>query len=603
MLRRIGNIIIFLALAFVSINVKAEEITLTGQAPQTVVVGEKFKVRYTLTGAHSYEITEGTCDAISKLFGPSYATQQSHTITNGKVESSKSTTFEFIYKANKEGQFSISPAQIVVDGKTYTSNIVKLNVVADNGRNNTQNQAQDANGNIVPKSEVPDIIIRQTLDKSKVYEGETVVLTTKIYTRADLNSISDIVMPELQEFVAQDIFEGPLNFQRESLDGVVYQSAVAMQKALIPQKNGTIKIEPIEYEFVVKQRTQSRSSSFFNGFFDDVQMVRRRVKSNSLSIKVLPLPDGKPHGFSGGVGEYKFNVSVNPTTCETDNSIQVKVTVSGEGNLKLLTIPKPQFHSDFDTFDPNESNKLEATAKGYKGTRTAEYLIIPRVEGQFEIPEIKFSYFNPNSGKYVTLSQGPFTLNIKKGADSGGGTMVSAPAKGTAVVYTAHDLRYLHLWQEKLQQKGHFFVLSLPFFLIILLAVALFGGTWAYFHKKRKDSLNIDRVKMRRANKQAKKRLKVAEKLIKDGKREEFFDEVMRALWGYLSDKLTLPLSELTKDNAKSEMIKHNISEETANEFMALLDECEFARYAPADISSSMDEIYNKAINAIQNID
>ncbi len=612
---KISTLLLGLLLLFQSVSALADDdVSLSGTSPSTVVVGEKFKVRYTLDGAHCREITEGECDAVERLFGPSIATQQSHSITNGKVESSRSTTFEYIYRATKVGQYSIAPAQVIVDGKKYTSNIIRINVVentsaanSSSGQSANSGSATSGSGSqsVMPQGEVPDIIVRQSLNKTKVYEGEAALLTTKIYTRVDLNSITGVTPPELQEFVTQDLSSGQLQFQRESVDGVMYQSATASVKAIIPQKNGTIKIDPIEYEFVVKQRTGRSSGGFFGGFFDDVQMVRRSVKSNTLNITVLPLPDGKPSGFSGGVGDFKFNVSVTPKEVETDEGVQVKVSVSGEGNLKLLSIPRPTFHSDFDTFDPSESNKLESTEKGYKGVRTAEYLIIPRVAGEFEIPEIRFTYFNPSTAKYVTLRQGPFAIKVTKSANSTGqnGVVGIAPAQGSAVVYTGRDLRYLHLGNEALQRRGQFFVFSALFFALCGVVVALFTATLCFFRKRRRDTLNADRVKMRRANKAARRRLKVAAKLIKEGKRDAFFDEVMRALWGYLSDKLTLPLSELTKDNAMNEMLRSGIDQQAASDFMTLLDECEFARYAPSDKAEPMEEVYRKPVEIISQTD
>ncbi len=605
-------ILCFLAFFTPIIAYAADDISLVGQAQQTVVVGNKFKVRYTLNNSKSTDIREGECEAIEKLFGPSYATSSNVSIVNGQISSTTTVTFEYVYKATKAGTYTISPASITIDGTKYTSNEIKLNIVEEGsaGQSSQSSSSSSSSGSSssasLPQGEVPDIMIRQTLSRSSVYEGEAVVLNTKIYTRVDLNSISDVIRPELSEFVSQDLFEGQLVFEREVVDGIVYQSALAVSKVLIPQKSGTIKIDPITYEFIVKQRTSSRGSGFFGGFFDDVQLVRRSVKSNALTLNVKPLPSGKPRNFSGGVGDYKFSVSVSPKEVEVDNSVQVKVTVSGEGNLKLLTMPKPQIHRDFDTFAPSETSKLEATQKGFKGSRSAEYLIIPRSSGQFEIPEMTFSYFNPQTGKYQTLTQGPFTIDVSKGSGTSahqGTGIASLPGQGAAVVYTGYDLRYIHTSDTRVSKRLTFFVFSPEFFGLCGVACIIFAACAAYFIKRNKDQNNVSGVKMRRANKAARRRLKVAAKLSKENKREAFFDEVMRALWGYLSDKLTLPLSELTKDNAKGEMLKHGIDADTAEQFMTLLDDCEFARYAPADMVKPMDEIYRQAIDIIGLID
>lgn len=585
----------------------ADDITFTGQArPSTVTVGNRIEVSYTLTNAKSTEIREGECDGLDRIYGPSFAQQSSTQILNGQVTTSTSVRFTYIYVARKAGEFTISPATVIVDGKKYTSNALTVRVVdAGTGTEQTpNNQSAASGGTTLPKGEAPDIMVRQSLNKSNVYEGEAVVLTTKIYTRVNLDRLSAAVPPALSEFVSQELFEGQLMFDREAVEGVVYNSAISSQMVLLPQKTGKIKIDPMEYEFVVKQRVRGSGGGFFGGFFDDVQLVRQRVKSNTLTINVKPLPAGKPAGFSGGVGDFTFKAIVSPTELEVDNSLQLRATVSGEGNLKLLSLPKPTFHPDFDSFDPNESQKLSNTFGGTKGSRTAEYLVIPRVAGEFEIPEMTFSFFNPKTEKYVTLRQGPFTINVAKGEGTSGnqGVVVSA-GNGSAVVYTGRDLRYIRTQDTSLSRKAEFFVLSPLFWGLCGGAVLAFAAISLFYINKRKNSREIDRVKMRRANKAARKRLKVAARLIKEEKREAFFDEVMRALWGYLSDKLTLPLSELTKDNAKEEMLRHQIDEATANEFMHLLDNCEFARYAPANQAGSMNDIYSQAIEMIGKID
>ena len=267
----------------------------------------------------------------------------------------------------------------------------------------------------------------------------------------------------------------------------------------------------------------------------------------------------------------------------------------------IKNMQKPEFNADFDTFDPNETNQLTVSASGYKGTKTAEYLVIPRHEGEFEIPAMKFTYFDVNKKQFVTEVQGPFKLNVLKGdgtSDAQGVVKFSGGSR-EEVQYIGGDLRYLRTANEPLRTKGKFFLGSTLFYILIIVPILILLVLFVIYRKRINDLANMDKVKVRKANKQAKKRLKKAALFIKENKREAFFDEVMRALWGYLSDKLTLPLSELTKDNAKEEMQHHNISVEIADEFMQLLDSCEFARYAPAELSDSMQNVYEKAVDII----
>lgn len=588
----------------------ADNITFEGRAPSTVRVGEKFQLSYTLNASGS-DMRMGETSDFDILMGPSQSTSRSVSIVNGSMTQSQTTTYTFILKANKEGQFTIPSARVTADGKHVSSNEVTIKVVEasanvqQSGISGGGTNSSQSNGIQSVQGKNSDIIITQSLNRTSVYEGEPVVLTTKIYTRANLQQISDIKLPDLTQFVASDLMGNKqLQFQQEMRDGVMYQSAIADQQLLIPQKSGKITINPTEYEFVVKQRTNNSPGGFFGGFFDDVQLVRRKVRSNSLALDVKALPQSNVK-TSGGVGDFNFSVSVSPSNVKVDNSVQVKVVVSGEGNLKLLSLPKPQIHSDFDSFDPSENVNADATTKGYKGTRSAEYLIIPRREGDFEIPEMKLTYFDPSQGKYVTKTQGPFTIHVEKGDGSQSQSSGQVTFSGNSreqVQYIGKDIRYVHTGSE-LNMKNSFFVFSPLFFLCLIVPLAVFVAVFLIYRKKLADSMNVSGVKRRRANKAAMKRLKTAAQYMKEQKREAFFDEVMRALWGYLSDKLTLPLSVLTKDNAKEEMQKHNISSDAADAFMQLLDTCEFARYAPVEMAEPMDKVYEQAENVIGQIE
>ncbi len=590
--------------AVLSLSVNGQDVSFVGRTSQsTVRVGDKFQLSYEINNEAS-AIRLGEFSEFSVLMGPSMSSYSSIEYVNGKRSQSVTTSYTYVLKANKEGQFTIPAAHCTVDGKQIQSNAVTVKVVAADAKvDNAQGGgAQQGSGNSSSK-QVDDIVIVQSLNRPSVYEGEAVVLTTRIYTRADLDRITDVKYPDLTQFVATDIDkQTQYHFSQEYYNGVLYQMAVASQQVLIPQKSGKIKIDPVDYEFVVKVRS-GRRGSFFDSFFDQVQAVQRRVKSNSVTLDVKPLPQSAVK-TSGGVGDYNFKVSVSSDNVDVDNSVQVKVSVSGEGNLRLLSLPKPQFHSDFDTFDPNENLSGEATVKGYKGTKSAEYLIIPRRDGDFEIPALTFVYFDPQAAKYVTKTQGPFKIHVNKGEGTQQSSTVTFSGGGREQVqYVARDLRYLHTSVDEVVPRNEFFVLSPLFFICILVPLLVFFAVFMVYRKKVQDMNNVSGVKRRRANKAAMKRLKQAAKYMKEQRREAFFDEVMRALWGYLSDKLTLPLSVLTKDNAKEEMEKHNISSEAADKFMQLLDTCEFARYAPVEMAEPMDKVYAQAEEVIGNID
>jgi hypothetical protein len=575
----------------------AEPVTFEGRARSTVSVGERFQLTYSVS-ANVSDIRLGEVKDFELLFGPSLSRSSSTSIFNGSISTSETTTFTYVLKASKAGEFVITPATIEIDGTQYTSNIVKIRVVEGQEQESSQSQSSSSGNVTLPKGQVPDIMLVQQLSKSSVYEGEPVDLITKIYTKVGIEQITEVNSPKLVEFMAEDIERHNGN-GREVVDGVIYQTAEIKRQVLFPQKSGRFTLEPIECECVVKRRVGG-GGGIFDDFFGQVQLVKQRVKSKPISVTVKELPD-HPSQTSGGVGTLDFKVTVTPQEVKADNTVQVKVTVSGTGNLKYLSLPKPEFNSDFDTFDPSESNHFSLTSAGYKGSKSAEYLVIPRHEGEFVIPAMKFTYFDLNKKQFVTLTQGPFTLNVLKGdgtSDAQGVVKFSGGSRED-VQYIGGDLRYLRLTEEPLKLKNDFFLGSGLFYTLIIVPVLILVVFVLLYRKHLNDLNNMDKVKVRRANKQAKKRLRTAAKFIKENKREAFFDEVMRALWGYLSDKLTLPLSELTKDNAKEEMQRHSISSEAADEFMHLLDTCEFARYAPAELSESMQSVYDKAVDVI----
>lgn len=582
------------------VSAKADDVKVVCSAPSQVAVGKPFQLTYVADGSAD-GISMPDVDGLTVLMGPSTMTSSSHSYINGKFQSSRQTTYTYVVKATKEGSITIAPAKVKADGKTIMSNSVTVKAVK--GEQQTSGGNQQSSGQRASGSS-DDLFLRQTLSKTTVYEGEATELVTKVYTRVSLQRLVDIEYPKLAEFVSNDMGESNISFHSEYIDGKEYQVGVLSRKSIIPQKSGKLTIEPTTAEFTVRKPSRS-SNSIFDFFQDGSQLTNQSVKSSSVTLNVKPLPDGKPAGFSGGVGQFKFNVSVEPTDTKVDNSVQVKVTVEGTGNLKILSLPKPQFHQDFDSFDPSSKNDLQSVAAGFSGKRTDEYLIIPRREGSFEIPQMQFSYFDPQKGAYVRQTQGPFTINVAKGdgtQSNQGGTVTFSGSGPEKVTYTGSDIRYLHK-SGSLTRKDDFFVLSPLFWVLTLLPVAALGALTVVYRKRMYDNANVSLVKSRKANKAARKRLKQAARYIKEEKREAFFDEVMRALWGYLSDKLTLPLSVLTKDNARDKMAEHGVPAEAADEFMNLLEECEFARYAPASVSATMDEVYNKAVGVIEKIE
>ncbi len=597
------TMVMLLPLSFLA---RGEEIVFQGQAQSSVLLGEKFQLVYTLNTTGS-DLRLPDLEDFQILMGPSTSKSYSMSAINGVMKQETTLTFTYILKANKEGRLTIPPASIVVKGEKVMSNPVVVNVVKGDARNSGAGDQAANSREEAGSLSSDDLFVTQTLNKSSVYQGEGVVLTTRIYTRLNIEGISDIKQPELSQFVVQDLV-GPeaIQWNVENVNGRTYNVGVYQSKVLLPQKSGKINIEPIDFEFMVKQRIARRSSSIFDDFFESNQrLVKSHVKSKPLVLNVKSLPKPEPESFSGGVGNFSMRVNLSKDKVKADDGITLKLDVTGEGNLRILEGPKLKFPSDFDIYDPKVTSNLNVSGLGAKGTKSFEYLIIPRHAGSYTIPPVEFSFFNPSDGKYKTVTAGPFSIEVEKGDASTASSAQSFSGTNSReqVKYLGQDIRFINNSSEGLKPIGSFILGSFTFALGIIIPLALFVLALLLYRKRMFDHANVHLVKNRKATKIARKRLVAASRYLKEDKKEAFYDEVMRALWGYLSDKLNLPLSELTKDNAKSEMLKHGVDESLATQFMDVLDMCEFARYAPSAVSGTMADLYQKTMGIISELE
>ena len=595
--------VLLLSLSFVT---KGQEVVFQGQAQSSVLLGEKFQLVYTLNTTGS-DLRLPDLEEFQILMGPSTSKSYSMTSINGVMKQETTLSFTYILKSNKEGRLTIPPASIVVKGEKIMSNPVVINVVKGDARSAASGDEGAASREEVGNLSSEDLFVTQTLNKSSVYQGEGVVLTTRIYTRLNIDGISDIKQPELSQFVVQDLI-GPeaIQWNVENVNGRTYNVGVYQSKVLLPQKSGKITIEPIDFEFMVKQRVARRSSSIFDDFFESNQrLVKSRVKSKPLSLTVKSLPTPEPESFTGGVGNFNMKVSLSKDKVKADDGITLTLDVTGEGNLRILEGPKLKFPTDFDIYDPKVSSNLNVSGLGAKGTKTFEYLIIPRHAGSYSIPAIEFSFFNPSDGRYKTVTAGPFNIEVEKGDASSASSAQSFRGSNSReeVKYLGQDIRFIKNSSEGLKPIGSFILGSFSFSLGIIVPLALFVLALLLYRKRMFEDANVHLVKNRKATKIARKRLVAASRFLKEDKKEAFYDEVMRALWGYLSDKLNLPLSELTKDNAKAEMVKHGVDEALSAQFMEVLDNCEFARYAPSAVSGTMADLYQKTMDIISELE
>jgi len=578
---------------------KAQDVTFRASAPEAVVMGEQFRLVYTVN-REGRELRVPDLSEFDVLMGPSSSSNTSIQYINGQSSSVYSLSFTYILMPKKEGTFNLAPATIRINNSTYTSNSLVIKVLPPDQAPNpatTQGNANNTGTSSAISNE--DIFCQMLVSSRSVYEQEGFLVTFKLYATVDAQPLS-YKYPEFEDFFHRDI-ELDSKWVLENYNGRNYRTAIIKQAILYPQRSGKITIGAAKIEMNIRQRVQRRVQSIFDDFFDTYQDVRKDITTTPVTIDVKPLPSGKPVSFSGAVGTYTMKTSINSTNIKANEAVTVTVSFTGNGNIRLLKNPEVIFPNDFETYDPIVNENIKTTTQGTNGTKTFEYTAVPRYAGDFEIPAIIYSYFDTKEGIYKTLSSESFNLHVERGVGGEGAPpVISNFSNQESLKYLGQDIRYI-----KLFTRPHFILNNEIFFgsfiyLFVYLIVSIFFMVFFMIYRKQvKENANIALVRTRKANKAAVKRLKNAEKLLKENQKEAFYEEVMRALWGYLSDKLNIPQAHLTKENVVTELSKHGVGEVLTNEFTDILHTCEYARYAPGQGSEAMDTLFKQTVDAI----
>ena len=586
-------------------------VTFTASAPDVVVNGDQFRLTYTVNTQKIRDFRAPNIKGFDVLMGPSRSQQSSTQIINGNVTSTSSITFTYILMADKEGTYTIPGATIVADGQNKTSNSVQIKVLppdkasgagdgnSNQGGGSASSRSQAAGGKITNK----DLFITATASKTTVYEQEAILLTYKVYTLVDLRQLIG-KMPDMKNFHTQEVeLPKQKTFSLEHYNGRNYNTTVWSQYVLFPQQSGKMEIPAITFEGSVAQRVSSDDpfDAFFNGGSNYVE-VKKNIVTPKLTINVKALPDGKPANFSGGVGEFTLSSSISTKELKTNDAVTIKLIISGTGNLKLVNTPEVAFPKDFEVYDPKIDNKFTLTREGLSGNKVIEYLAIPRHAGNFTIPPVEFSYFDLKTNSYKTIKTEAYDLKVEKGAGNADQVIADFTNKEDLKVL-GQDIRYIKMGETSLTRKGDFFFGSMVYYLWYIIPLALFIVFVIVYRKKAIENANVAKVRTKKANKVAAKRMKNAGKLLAENKKEAFYDEVLKALWGYISDKLNIPVSQLSKDNIEDELTKYGVASELIKDFIGTLNECEFARYAPGNQNEAMDKVYSSAVEVISQME
>lgn len=583
----------------------AQDVKLEVFAPSLVAVGEQFRLTYSINKQPT-SLTPPEIKNFEILAGPSSSHSTSVQVINGRVSQSETISYTYILEANKEGKFTIEPAVAVVGTQELKSNPITIEVIKQTNSSQQQGQGQDdgQQDQTQSRDDLPnsDLFIGVDVNRRSTYLGEPIIATLKLYTVVTLANFEDSKFPPFNGFWSQEIETTPnIEFQRENVNGRLYNVGVIKKYLLFPQKNKSLVIDPFEL-VVLYQKRSNRSQSIFDDFFGSVETYRKKLVSKPITINVMDLPANAPETFKGGVGNFKLEPSLDKTKVKTNEAITLKLKISGTGNIKLIDSPKVGFPEGFEVYDPKTTDKIITSADGASGYKLFEYVAIPRSPGNFTIPPIEFTYFDPSKAQYVTLKSQEYDIRVSSdGADSGN---VSVYGYGKEdIKFIGKDIRFIKTGKLGVKPYTTFFIGSWLFYLTIIFLLICFGVAVYLMDKHKEEMSNIMLIKNKKANKIARKRLQIAESHLKSNNRDLFFEEIHKAMWGYLADKLSIPISNLTSDNARVELKTKEIDDVDIEEFMRIISICEYARFAPTADNSEMNSLFNSAHQLIMKLE
>ena len=577
--------------------------TLTGSAPSHVAVGEQFRLTYTVNTQNVSDFRAGDIpDELEVLIGPNRSMQSSYQMINGHTSSTSSITYTYIVSATKNGSFTIPPAHIVAGGKTIASNslTVKVSGTASSSRQRQQRddegtELRDAGSHISGS----DLFIKVSANKNRVHEQEPILLTYKVYTLVSLTQLRGD-MPDLKSFYSQEVdLPQQKSFSLETVNGRPYRTCTWSQYVMFPQMTGKLQIPSITFEGIVVQQNRNIDpfEAFFNGGSGYIE-VKKKIVAPGIEIQVDPLPE-RPASFSGGVGKFTISAQLDKTETKANDPVSMRIIISGIGNLKLMKQPVINVPKDFDKYEPKVTDKTKLTHNGIEGSMIYDVLIVPRHQGKYEIPPVELTYFDTSENAYKTIKSEGFTLDVAKGS----GAASVSDFSGQDLQELSKDIRYIKLGDTRQRPLDDFFFGSTAYWISLVILALIFITLFIVFRQRAIDNANVTKMRGKKANKVATKRLKQAAKLMQAGKASAFYDEVLRALWGYVGDKLNIPVEQLSHDNISQKLSERSVDDDTISLFIGALDECEFERYAPGDPKGNMNKVYDKAMTAIERIE
>lgn len=576
----------------------AQEVTFNANAPRVVNTGEAFRLSFTLNERPTDLKVPSLAD-FEVLGGPSTSSSSNMQYINGQMSRSFTYSYTYVLRSRKPGKFTIGAATAKVNDETYTTDPLEIEVVGSSGSNQSSAGQGQANRQQSTAASREELYTRLLVNKRNVYLGEQIIATIKIYSRANLAGFENMEFPSYNGFYTQQIdVPSQISLQRENVDGRIYNTGVLRKNILFPQRTGKITIAPFEIECAIRQEVNSGRSVFDNFFGPSYQTVTKAINSLPVTINVKPLPEkGKPESFNGAIGDFNMTAEADKTELKANEAITFKVRISGTGNIGLTEPAEINFPPNFEVYEPKTSSNIRNTEAGSTGSKTFEYVVIPRYSGTYQVSPVTFSYFNPATERYHTITSKGFSINVARGEDDAEGLL--SPATREDVEQIGEDIRYIKTSGIELKKQSEFLAGSWILYLGYLIAALLFTILVIARRNYIRERQNIARLKNKKASAYARKRLKKAARHLKANEREPFFEEVLKALWGYLSDKLTIPVADLSKETADNALANKGVNEETRKQVASLIDTCEFARYSPQHDTGEMDKTYSEATQTI----
>ncbi len=591
----------------------AEKVTFEANSPLTVAAGEPFRVEFALNAKPDDDTFKApSFEGFDVLAGPAISQGSSVQIVNGSMTKSVSYTYTFVLLPQAAGNVTVGAAEVRVDGTTYRTRPLPVEIVNEGEGARAQQQQggsrrpDDAHGDAQSQIGKDDILLRAVVSRSSVYKNEPLHVAFKLYTRVPYVNLVPESAPSFNGFWSQDLSDpNGARVGRETYNGKVYETRVLYDYLLYPQQVGTLSIDPVEMTVVAQVVVQSRNADPFFGSGREVFNVPRKVQSQRTSVSVKALPAGAPASFSGAVGNFTMDAQFPSERIAANSGATVTVKISGTGNLTFVQAPKLPLPTSFEQYNVKTTESINASSSGISGYRQFEYPFIARAEGSYDLEPVEFTFFDPQRMQYVTLKSKPLTLEITPDTRGGSGDAVVMQGRGMSkeeVKLLGQDIRFIKLGGAQLRSERVPFIFSAAYWILLVGVLVLFAMIYIALRRQIRESQNVALVRGKRANKVAVQRFRAAKRYMEEQNRHAFYEEMLRALWGYMSDKFNIPVANLTKENVREELHKRGVSSEDSQRFTAIITQCDEAQYSPVE-SARMGDVYSEGVNLISRIE